>query len=394
MSSSEKNEHQIEQGVKECREQMAGAEQARLPLVRLGDLLQKEFKPIPWLVDGLLPAEGLSGLISKPKVGKSTLARQLALAVSRGAPFLGRETKKGLVIFASLEETEQAVADHFRLMGAGQDEEIQVFAGSSLPEMMPLLVKAIKENKPNLVILDTLFRFARVKEVNAYAEVMEATTPLLDAAHEHKCCILALLHAGKMERGGGDEILGSTVILGSLETAVILKRQDSQRTIYTVQRSGEDLPESVLIFDAATRTMSLGAAKKERELIDMRLAIRKFLEEQEEPVTLQIIYESLEGRHEVKVRAIQEGLKAGDFCRKGGGKKGDPHLYFLPASQEKKILVPVSNSIRWEPEMENGRKSYNHATYSGSQFSGTRNENDGFFDDSGKEHFDPLKGVF
>jgi hypothetical protein len=42
----------------------------------------------PWLVDGLLLKAGLSMLTARLKVGKSTLARILALAVARDEAFI------------------------------------------------------------------------------------------------------------------------------------------------------------------------------------------------------------------------------------------------------------------------------------------------------------------
>ena len=46
----------------------------------------------------------MSVFAAKPKVGKSTFARNLAMAVARGNPFLGRNTAKGPVVYLALEE--------------------------------------------------------------------------------------------------------------------------------------------------------------------------------------------------------------------------------------------------------------------------------------------------
>ena len=47
------------------------------------ELLAMEFPPLRWLVEGILP-EGVSLLVSPPKVGKTRLATQLAIAVASG----------------------------------------------------------------------------------------------------------------------------------------------------------------------------------------------------------------------------------------------------------------------------------------------------------------------
>ena len=38
----------------------------------------------PWLVDGLIPANGYSAVVGKPKAGKSTIIRNLIVAVVKG----------------------------------------------------------------------------------------------------------------------------------------------------------------------------------------------------------------------------------------------------------------------------------------------------------------------
>ena len=86
-------------------------------LTRLGDLLSEEPEEISFVYEDTLPAGGMSILVAKPKVGKSTFGRNLALAVSRGDEFLGRKTAQGPVVYLALEEKRTQVQDHFRRMG-------------------------------------------------------------------------------------------------------------------------------------------------------------------------------------------------------------------------------------------------------------------------------------
>jgi AAA domain len=104
---------------------------SRMELTSLGDLLQETDEELPWLEENLLPSRGFSLLAGKPKAGKSTFARCLALAVARGECFLGRATTKGPVLYLALEEKRSEVRNHFREMGAKGDEyynETAIFA--------------------------------------------------------------------------------------------------------------------------------------------------------------------------------------------------------------------------------------------------------------------------
>src|SRR5439155_18507176 len=93
------------------------------------DLLAEPQQAVAWLVEGLLPLGGLSLLAAKPKVGKSTLARNLALAVARGEPFLDRAVRPGPVVYLALEEHRAGVAEHFTRLGA-TDEPIHIHFGA------------------------------------------------------------------------------------------------------------------------------------------------------------------------------------------------------------------------------------------------------------------------
>jgi hypothetical protein len=61
----------------------------------LGDLLAEPAEAVRWLVADHLLVGGDSLLVGKPKTGKSTLVRALALSVARGEDFLGWKTTKG-----------------------------------------------------------------------------------------------------------------------------------------------------------------------------------------------------------------------------------------------------------------------------------------------------------
>jgi len=65
------------------------ADASRLTLTSIGDLLAEPDETVDWLVEDCIPAGGTVIVAAKPKVGKSTTARDLALAVARGEAWLG-----------------------------------------------------------------------------------------------------------------------------------------------------------------------------------------------------------------------------------------------------------------------------------------------------------------
>ncbi|MBI5093854.1 MAG: AAA family ATPase, partial [Candidatus Hydrogenedentes bacterium] len=132
-------------------------------LTWLGDLMNEPEEHVQWLLEDILPMSGTGLLAGKPKAGKTTLARQLALCVARGERFLERVTVKGPVIYLALEEKRAEVRKHFEDLGATGKEHILIHAASAPQKAVDELRALAVEHKPVLIIVDPLFRFIRVK---------------------------------------------------------------------------------------------------------------------------------------------------------------------------------------------------------------------------------------
>lgn len=182
------------------RQDPSHAEENALTFISLKDLFNTPDVKVDWLVDGLLPIGGLSLLVAKPKAGKSTLARNLALAVAQGRDFLGKPTQQGLVIYLALEEKQSEVKRHFVDMGASGEEPVLIFASRVPAHAFQRVRTEAEQRHPALIIVDPLFYLARIRDGNDYAEVSSALAPFLSLARETGAHVLCVHHAGKMER--------------------------------------------------------------------------------------------------------------------------------------------------------------------------------------------------
>ena len=322
---------------------------AGIKLTKLSDLFQEPEETTAWLVDGLLPSGGFSVMVAKPKVGKSTNARTLALHIASGKSFLGRDVNQGVVIYLALEEKRSEVKKHFQDMGANGNEEIHIYTGGTPVDAIKQIREATELLKPVLVIIDPLFRLTKVKDGNDYIQVTNALDPLLRIARELKTHVLCVHHSPKGQRDGGDSVLGSQAIFGSVDTLLIMKRHEGYRTIQSIQRYGEDLPETILNFDKNTRTVTIGNAREVEDLARVRQEILTFLGSQNEPATEPLIVKETEGNTALKRKAIRELVSSGEVKRGGKGGRGDPFKY-------SRILVPA---IYVKQEYENPKPTGN-----------------------------------
>ena len=177
-------------------------------LTSLKELLEEPEEEHSWVVDSLLISGGLSILAGKPKAGKTTMARGLALAVARGEEFLNRDTVPGSVIYLALEEKRAEVRKHFTDLGAIGDEDIFIHVASFPENGLRLLEKEIQKISPKLVIIDPLFRLINVKDGNDYNQVTRALEPVLELARKNNTHIFLVHH----QRKGAGASSGSWMI--------------------------------------------------------------------------------------------------------------------------------------------------------------------------------------
>ena len=298
------------------------------PPKTMAEILAAGERPIDWLVDGLLTRNTLALLVSRPKVGKSVLARALALAVSRGGIFLDRPTRRGRVLIVSLEDSQETAGRHMIAMGAGQGDNIMWLKSEDFPAertgRIARLQEIIEDERPALVVVDTLFRLVLVENANDYAETMAALTPLLDAARNQNVCLVLLHHANKSEGQHGLEVLGSTAIFGTVDSAITLKRgNDNTRTISTNQRDGEDMPPSVLNLDHDGH-VSIGDTVAARTSHDLQNDVLLALKDQPQGRTAQELVDDVGGHRAAVVKAADALVEQKLAMKTGTGKKGSP----------------------------------------------------------------------
>jgi nicotinamidase-related amidase len=302
-------------------------------LERLGDLLAKPEVPPDYLVDGLLVRGTVSALVAKPKVGKSTLARLLCLAVATGKEFLGRSTRQGACIYLALEERKEEITADFRAMGAEGTEAIDIHADTAPAGAISALVGLVRNQRPALVVIDPLFRLAHIRDEKAYAEVYAALGPLIDTARETGTHILVTHHSGKAQKADAiDSPLGSTALGGAVSTLIVLKRSDSYRSVQSVQRIGADMPETVLSFDSATHRLSISGTRAEADRQAVEREIVEYLKgagERGEPE----IVAHVEGANAVKRKALRSLVERRQVERAGTGKKGNPFKYSFACTE-------------------------------------------------------------
>jgi len=295
--------------------------------------------PIPYLVDGLLTEGGFSVLGAKPKQGKSSLARQLAVCVAKGQPFLGRPTKKGGVILVSLEDPLFHVDNHLKALGYDPRPEEDcgiVIVDKMAPELMSSLnaladlIRAFRndpENPPvRLVIIDHLAKLLRTDDLNDYMPVLTGTEQIHKfSRYFGNIHVLAVAHCKKVKTDDPyDSFLGSTGIRGETDSNFAIYEADGQRLISSETRVGYPIQPSILHADIAegadsclVTNFSIGethdewksrqtdrVVKGKRAALDLQIV--EYLEAAGGTATQKDVLEAITGRDANIIQAIKQ----------------------------------------------------------------------------------------
>jgi len=321
---------------KDAERQAESATANRFSYVSIDQLLDLPEPRHRFALDGILPAAGSSLLIAKPKVGKSTLAQQLAVAVARGGTFFGKDVRQGAVLYHAFEEQDTEVARAFRSAAVERGLPGYFHFGDAPTDRWEALRAAVEEHRPTLVVIDTLAYWMSIKDFNDYAQVGDALKPLHRFARTNDTHLMAVHHQGKV----GESPLGSTALSANVDTIMMLNETDQGRTLETKQRYGAPLPKTLLAFDADTRTLSLGgqvtdARKRDLDEEIMETIGRRTMAQTE-------LQDTIGCRKESLTHALNRLVEAGVLIRTGHGKGrgSNPYMYELAPTYRPEPISP------------------------------------------------------
>lgn len=237
---------------------------------RIGELYKDRTK-ISWIVDRLLTKGGVSLLSADAKAGKSTILRQLIKQILVGGMFLGRQCLKGKVLYLAAEEQVEIINECFQQLQVGSESELYIHLGEPLTDnSVNDMIEAIKQYKPTLLALDTMFDFIDVENENGYKEVKRELRKIRKIARDTGTHIMLVHHSSKQafgdSRRGARGILGSQAIAGGVDTIIIMEiDENDQRLITTSGRKIKRWVFKEMKYDIKTDTYSLAEKSKKKK---------------------------------------------------------------------------------------------------------------------------------
>jgi hypothetical protein len=259
--------------------------------------LRKEvFPPVKYVVPGYVP-EGLTILAGRPKLGKSWLLLDVALAVAGGRQTLGAvEPIQGDVLYLALE-------DNWRRLQRRVDKLLGVFAqewpsrltfSTEWPRLDQGGLDYLREwcdraQESRLIVIDTLAKvrpIVRGKGGLNYDDDYRSIGELQRLANERGIAIVLIHHVRKMDAEDPiDRVSGTLGLAAAADTVLVLDgRSDTGTTLYGRGRDIEEV-ETAIEFDRQSCRWTIRGQAAEIRRSDQRKKIILALDEAGEPLS-------------------------------------------------------------------------------------------------------------
>ena len=217
------------------------------------DLGIKTFAPPRWAIPDLLP-EGLIILAGKPKIGKSWLALNLAVAIASGGLALGKiQVQPGEVLYLGLEDSERRLQERLQkiipcgaLPGALHFLTAKDFPPLHKGGLQGLDTWLTDHPQARLVVIDTLGRVKppRGRNQDSYDADTAIISTLQTLSIKHRIALILIHHTRKLATDDFVEsISGTHAISGAADCLAVLLRKDRAAADAILQITGRDVPD-------------------------------------------------------------------------------------------------------------------------------------------------------
>ena len=222
-------------------------------LTTAAELRDKEFPPIKWAVDNVIP-EGLTVLAGDPKCGKSLVAVDICSAIASGGYALGnRKCVKGDCLYVSFEDPERRVKARIAQQCNLWPDKFKLLTGalSQLGESFYRQVDEMMLMWPDLrcMVVDTMQFIIPPKPqgVTDYDHMYRCLDPLHRWAINNHIAVILITHMAKSRVQDGDNpfagIIGSVAIQGTSDSMILLRKNHAKEGLVM---NDPDIPDGFL----------------------------------------------------------------------------------------------------------------------------------------------------
>jgi hypothetical protein len=285
-------------------------------ILNVDEIMRTEFPEAEWLIDKLIPLQGITIISGAPATYKTWLLMQMAINITENTPFLGKFqcTKSGILV---IDEENQLRLIQKRIGFLDYRAGRQIYYLSQ-EDFSALDLKSIKEviefcdnNSIDTIFIDSLVRISNVDENGAQqmAQVFKGLKKFCKAGktviithHERK--------EGANPSTASSRLRGSSDILAAVDCHLAITRNKDDRNELIIEqsklRTDEEMePFTVVVIKEADKTRFEHAGvlidKKIEETKDLIFGI---LEENKDGLSMTGIYEKVKESVQISRKSV------------------------------------------------------------------------------------------
>jgi hypothetical protein len=266
------NEAAIAEIVKKTRKAMNGhdAEPWQDKIVTAQTLKTMVFKPVRYILPGYI-CEGATIIAGKPKLGKSWLTFDIAIAATADRYTLGTlKPVQGDVLYLALEDNQRRLNHRMAKLlpdakWPSQLEFVTDWRRADEGGLVDIEEWCASKANPIMVVIDTLERFRPIQnaKTNAYSADYAAVTGLQKIAGERRIAVIINHHVRKMEADDPfDTVSGTLGLTGAADSIIVLKRHAGAVTMHAHGRDIEEVEAAIQFNRSNCRWTILGMASE------------------------------------------------------------------------------------------------------------------------------------
>lgn len=237
-----------------------------LEYISAEELQNMDLPEIIFYVSDLIP-QGLTLICSVPKLGKSWLALQLCLSISRGNSFLNFNTKHSSCLYLALEDSKNRLKERTEKLLNGDTAPSNLYFNILNKDINNGLIEELNSfinQYPNvkIIVIDTLQKIRGTTKVNnAYANDYKELSKIKSFADNNQLAIILIHHLKKGIESNDvfDRVSGTNGITGTADTTIVLSKENRNDVETKMSIVGRDveLNEYIIKFNKDTCTWEL-----------------------------------------------------------------------------------------------------------------------------------------
>lgn len=220
--------------------------------VTAAELEKMDIPPIEWLVEKILPV-GLSMIGAPSKYYKSYMALGLCIAVCNGAKFLEFNSTRHSCLYLDLESTKRRPKNRLKqiLKDNNYPDNLYVITGTDdigrIGEGFEVQIKHQLQEHPEikLIIVDVfqMIRKSAKRNQTGYDRDYDDFKALKQIADKHNIGLMLIHHTRKMKDPYDvfNELSGSVGVMGALDCAWVISKDDRYSEEATLHITGRDM---------------------------------------------------------------------------------------------------------------------------------------------------------